>query len=70
MAKKEYTCIAFFLDRQPAKYRGVTNVYNMWKYCQNKLSYNITHINIYDKRTKMFVKQIRSIHESYEFYKK
>ena len=65
--KQQYTCIVFVSNYSNAmKYRGVTNVYNLFKNLQGA-GYQITAINIYHKQTKQFVKQIRTLHEAYQF---
>ena len=67
MPKQQYNCIIFFADRKPAKYRGVTNVYSLWKYSEWNLSHSITAINIYVKDTKSFVSQIKTINQAFDF---
>ena len=54
MAKKEFTGIVFFVDKQPPhKYRGITNRSNFESYCISKL--DAWYINYYDKDTQDFV---------------
>ncbi|NDV46022.1 hypothetical protein D0T49_03075 [Paludibacter sp. 221] len=68
MKKREYTCICFAANKGGAlKYRRVTNVYNLFK---NMLSagYQLTAINVYDKQTKQFLKQLRTLHDAYQFF--
>lgn len=65
MAKTIYTCIIFFENRQPVKYRGVTNPYNLWKYCE-RLG-RPTAMNLYLKDSKQFAKQCRTLSDVYQF---
>lgn len=58
MAKPSFNAIVFFLSGSVGKFRKVTNVnsliFNLQKH--NQL---IDHINLYDSKSKLFVKQIR-----------
>ncbi len=67
MAKRLYSCIIFFSDRSPVKYRTVSNLYGLWKYCQNRISSNILYFNVYDKKTRLFISQLKSLSHVYDF---
>jgi len=54
-----YTCIIFFkndIDRRPTKYRNIRYLDNFKAYAA---SIGAKSINVYDKRTKDFVEQIK-----------
>ncbi len=68
MAKIVFSCVVFFENRPPAKYRRVTNLPNLWQYCENNLGI-ITSINVYNKKTREFIKQFRSYSACFELFK-
>lgn len=69
MQKPVFTCIAFFEGRKPAKYRKVSNVYSLYKFCSNFRNFTeiLTSINIYDQQQN-FVEQVRTYEDAYNFY--
>lgn len=69
MAKPVFTCIVFFEGRNPCKYRKVSNVYSLYKFCSNFRNFSeaLTSINVYDQQ-KNFVEQIKGIQHAYNFY--
>lgn len=69
MPKKKYNCIFFFENRQPAKYRKVTNIKSLFDFITGSVSTNITSCNIYDSITKEFLCQAKSKSHLNELYK-
>lgn len=69
MAKPVFTCIVFFDGRRPCKYRKVSNIYNLYKYCTNFRNFpeQLTAINVYSS-DKIHLQQIRTLKEAYDFY--
>lgn len=63
MAKPAYTCIVFFENRPPAKYRQVFYPNRLWQYCTRNLG-TITAMNIYNKITKEFIKQAKTLYDA------
>jgi hypothetical protein len=64
----EFTCILFFENEsfRPAKYRTVTNLASMFRYCDT--FQKVKNMNIYHKATGEFMKQVHSVSESIDFY--
>lgn len=55
---KRYTAIVFSEEYNPCKYRNVSNPNRLAQWFTNHYS-RVTAINLYDKETKEFVKQIK-----------
>ena len=69
MAQKiQFTVIVFFENQsfRPAKYRTVTNLASIFRYCDSRA--RVSSMNIYRKRTHEFMKQVKTLTECYDFY--
>ncbi len=56
-----YNCIIFFLEetnRRPTKYHNIRNLANFTAFAASK---GAKAINVYDKKTKAFVEQIKIV---------
>lgn len=54
-----YTCILFFseeIDRRPTKYHNIRHIENFKAFAASK---GAKTINVYDKKTKAFIEQIK-----------
>ena len=65
--KTQFSCVVFFRDRQPVKYRTVVDIAKLWNWCSANLNPNITVINIYLKSTRQFLKQVPSYQAAFNF---
>ncbi len=56
MAQKQYSCIVFFENDTPKKWRNVTNFYSFSQFLDR--TYNDwLYINVYDRKTKQYVRR-------------
>lgn len=53
---KLYTCILFCIDNQVKKYRNINNLERFNDFAKN---INGNYFNVYDKKTKLFIQQIK-----------
>lgn len=62
MNRLKYNCVFFFENRQPAKYRNVSNIRNLWQYVERNLD-RVKCVNLYYSDSKRFYKQVREFNK-------